>query len=45
VQLNAIASKAGSYVNKATVLTTMPGVANQTSTSTVVIVDVSAALI
>jgi hypothetical protein len=45
VQLTAIASKTGSYVNKATVLTTMPGVANQTSTATVVIIDVSAAVL
>jgi hypothetical protein len=40
-QLTAIASKAGTYVNKATVFTTKPGVANQTATANVVVEDVS----
>jgi hypothetical protein len=45
VQLTAIANKAGSYVNRATVLTNMTGVTNKTSNATVVIVEVSGALL
>ncbi|WIA18464.1 hypothetical protein OEZ85_009921 [Tetradesmus obliquus] len=39
VQLRAVASKAGTYTNKATVFTTQPGVANQTANADVVIVE------
>jgi hypothetical protein len=44
VQLTAIASKAGTYTNRATVFTNNSAIANQTTTATVTVEEVGALL-